>query len=331
MESNGTALVKPEYQGLVMITSPKEALRRYEELQAFVKEVMVKGLDYGIIPGTQRPTLLQPGAQKLEEIYGFAHVFEDAAKVEDWERGFFHYRKRAVITLRSDGRYIGDGIGSCNSKEARYAYRWAFENEVAKGIDKASLRSETRQGKNGKPYTRYRLPNEDIFSLVNTIEKMAAKRALVHGLIGATRSSGVFEQDLEDLPPEVFGEADESRSWQREQAADVATAKAKTHEEIARALMAKITAAKTEKELQAIAGEIGQSGLSKTYTASLFEQGNAKLRAIREAKPAATVAVPAEVKAEPKAAPAEAKKGPNREAGEVDEKELPPLDPDQGP
>ena len=69
----------------------------------------------------------------------------------------------------------------------------------------APLKSETKTGRNGKEYTRFRMPNEDIYSLVNTIEKMACKRALVHAVIGATRSSALFTQDVEDLSTAAGG------------------------------------------------------------------------------------------------------------------------------
>jgi hypothetical protein len=200
-----------------MVVSPAEALRRIQELQAFVKEVMVEGVDFGVIPGTEKPTLLQPGAQKLCEIYGFAFSFEDSKTLEDWSAPLFHYEMRCVLTSRRDGRFIGDGIGSCNSKEKRYAGRWAFDNEIPPGVDKSTLkRREGKSKKNGRPYTQFFVANDDIYSIVNTMKKMACKRSLVHAVIGATRSAGIFTQDVEDLPREAFGKPDASRSWEDE-------------------------------------------------------------------------------------------------------------------
>ena len=204
------ARVERDVDGLTMVVSPAEALRRVQELQAFVKEVLVRGLDDGVIPGTDKPSLLQPGAQKLEEIYGLTHTFEDAGSIQQWDPPFFVFRKRCVLTLRRDGRYVGDGMGSCNSREDRYAWRWVWEE--------TEHSTATRTTRNGKK--QWRVPNPDIFSLVNTIEKMACKRALVHAVIGVTRSSGIFTQDVEDLPKEVFGKADDHRSWEDPDAKD---------------------------------------------------------------------------------------------------------------
>lgn len=223
MTDNGTALatVEREYDGLTMAVAPKEALRRVQELQAFVTTVMLRDLDYGVIPGTgDKPSLLQPGAQKLAEIYGFSHSFEAVEQVKDWERGFFYFEYKCILKSARTGRHVGEGIGSCNSRESKYAGRWVFDRDVPKGLDKASLK--TRSGKSRKPpyqaYTMYLVPNDDPYSLVNTIQKMAAKRAYIHAIVAATRSAGVFTQDVEDLPQEAFGEAEDQRSWEREEA-----------------------------------------------------------------------------------------------------------------
>jgi hypothetical protein len=201
-----TALAKtePDYQGLQMVVSATEAQKRLQSLQAFVKTVMRQGEDFGTIPGTPKPTLFQPGAQKLAELYGLGWRFEDVETVQNWEQGFFFYRKKCIIFSRRDGNDIGHGLGSCNSREDRYAWRWCFESDIPAGMDKATLTTKSKTSKNGRPFKMYRLPNPDIYSVVNTIEKMAAKRAFVGAIISATRSAGLFTQDLEDLPREAF-------------------------------------------------------------------------------------------------------------------------------
>lgn len=226
---NGTAMVRAEPTGLVMVASLEEAKERLKALQDFVVAIMVDGVDYGVIPGTggekgkdekPRKSLLQPGAQKLEEVYGLTHTFE-IEKVEDFGKPFFHYAVRCV--LRRGERYVGDGHGSCNSMEARYAYRWVWPNDVPVEVDKGSLRTRSFTSRDKKrQFVKYKLPNEDVYSLVNTILKMACKRALVHAVIGVTRSSGIFTQDVEDLPPEHRGErpdVPDAEFWEDEQSA----------------------------------------------------------------------------------------------------------------
>jgi hypothetical protein len=48
----------------------------------------------------------------------------------------------------------------------------------------------------------YRVPNPEISDIINTVEKMAQKRALIAAVLIATGISGMFTQDLEDLQPE---------------------------------------------------------------------------------------------------------------------------------
>jgi hypothetical protein len=204
---------------LVMVCAPAEAKRRLEEMQAFVRAAMVPGEDFMVIPGTgdKRPSLLQPGAQKLAEIYGLAHRFLELRDVEDWQAGFFYYSTRCVLTRRADGSFVGEGLGSANSKESKYGMRWVQGKDVPAWLDVATLPRKERPSKyeNGKPYTVFGITNEDPYSIVNTLQKMAAKRAYVHAVLSVTRSSGLFTQDREDLPLDVYGVAEEERPWQR--------------------------------------------------------------------------------------------------------------------
>lgn len=250
---NGAALVKVDADdGLVMHCSPAESQRQLQELQAFVKVNMVEGVDYGTIPGTPKPSLWQPGAQKLCELYGLAHDFLDIETIQDWDKGFFVYRKRCVLTQRRSTMFIGAGVGSCNSREDRYAWRWLDGKKVPSNVEKNGL--VTRDGKWGK---MYRVPNPDVYSLVNTIEKMACKRALVHAVIGVTRSAGIFTQDVEDLPAEVFGQAEGTRPWEHGEVKDAEVVDAKKTDVIADYTKA-ITAAPTVADLQSMAEAIGK-------------------------------------------------------------------------
>lgn len=320
-----TATPLARYEGLSMVMSPADALKRQRELMAFIKEVMVKDVDYGTIPGTPKPTLYQPGAQKLAELYGFATDFEDLSIVEDWSGGFFFYRKKCRVTSRHDGRFIVAGIGSCNSREDRYAWRWVPAHEVPRGLDLESLatkkrvrgifRNELPKGANlsdyateerisqrtKQPYTvylvdesSYRVPNGDVYSLVNTIEKMACKRSLVAGIIGATRSAGVFTQDIEDMltggDRSFFGEAG-APSW----VADAEGTDAETVPIVAR-YAAQIAAATTTNAVGGLKLAIkDDSALDETERASLIEQGRLRYEALKAAKEAKAAKEPADI------------------------------------
>lgn len=216
MSEKSVALARVDSAALAMVMEPTEAVARLRELQAFVSTVMVEGEDYGVLPGSKadrdgnppRKILLKPGAEKLGEIYGLAVVYtDDRPPIERWDDDpFFAYFKRATITRRSDGLFLGSGGGSCNTREKKYASRWVFERDVPADLDTSRLPRKEGIGKNQRPYVQYRIPNPEIFDLVNTVEKMACKRALVGAVISVTRSSGLFTQDLEDMSAGARGD-----------------------------------------------------------------------------------------------------------------------------
>jgi hypothetical protein len=224
---------------------------------------MVEGEDYGIIPGTQKATLYQPGAQKLTELYNFSHRFETDKEIARWDEPLlFFYQMRCVLTSRHDGRFIAEGLGSCNSREDKYLWRWVNESDIPSGVDKKTLKKRERTTKRGL-WIQFRLPNEDITSLVNTVLKMACKRAYVHAVVSATRSAGIFTQDVEDLPRDAFGEEAPTRSWggSADLAAKVGAAiPPKDDPEVARylVLLAKIGESGSSEDLDAITPELAE-------------------------------------------------------------------------
>lgn len=142
--------------------SPDEVTRRTEMLRDYVKNHMTVGEDYGVIPGGNKPTLFKPGAEKLNAVFGLSPMVEVSNRVEDWENGFVAYEMKVTLLNKRTGGIEAEGIGSCNSRERRYK-------------------------------------NQDAAGIANTVLKMAKKRALVDATLSATRASGMFTQDLEDI------------------------------------------------------------------------------------------------------------------------------------
>ena len=225
-----------------------QAAHRRNELVRFVQDIMIKGTDFGVIPGTEKATLFKPGAEKLTTFFGLSPRFEIIKEVEQWDgdEPMFYYLIRC--RLYQGDVFVGEADASCNSRESRYRFRWVSEGDVPPGLDRSALKrrggkvseftfavdkAETG-GQYGKPseywqafkdaidagaahkfkkatskgkqydaweidMAMYRVPNEDIFSQVNTILKMAEKRALVAATLVTVNASEFFTQDLEDL------------------------------------------------------------------------------------------------------------------------------------
>jgi hypothetical protein len=213
------ALVKPTTErAIVMARALQEETEQRAIVRQYVRDHMVVGVDVGRIPGTQKDTLLKPGAEKLVDLFRCTARFVISHKVEDWDRGLFHYEFKVEITSRDSGTVLAEGFGSANSKEGRYRWRNSARKCPSCGKDTISKSKDewgggwycaTKRGGCGAKWAKGaaeiesqeigHTENDDIFTLVNTILKMAKKRALVDASLALSRCSDIFEQDLEDL------------------------------------------------------------------------------------------------------------------------------------
>lgn len=148
-----------------------EARQRVAALQQFVNEIMMPNEDYGIIPGCKKPSLFKAGAEKLCDVFGFSKHVEVINRVEDWDKKIFHYEIKVTLINKRTSLIEAEGVGSCNNRESKYV-------------------------------------KQDAYSILNTLLKMAKKRAIVDAVLSATRSSGIFNQDLEDIKKEVNSETE---------------------------------------------------------------------------------------------------------------------------
>jgi len=181
------------------VLSLKDALMCQNKVREFMAIAMQEGEDYGVIPGCgDRPTLYQPGAQKLCNLFGLITGNPELEKIEDWNRPFFNYSFKIPIVDSATGTVLCYGYGSCNSKEKKYRYKTVYDNQATPEQKHTGKRIQKRS-RAGKPYFVIQIENDDIYTMTNTLLKMAYKRAFVHGVIQATRSAQEFTQDVEDL------------------------------------------------------------------------------------------------------------------------------------
>lgn len=166
-----------------------ETLNKVTSMQAAIKGALKVGHDFDTIPGTGKPTLLKPGAEKILMMFGLTSEYEIVDSNVNYEKGIFAYTIRC--TLSKNGIKITEGLGSCSSYEKKYRYRWTTANEVPNGVDINTL----KQNKYGK----YQIENDEIQDLANTILKMAKKRAQVDAVLTVASLSEVFTQDVEDM------------------------------------------------------------------------------------------------------------------------------------
>ena len=135
-------------------------LTKIAQFQQLVQNQLKQNHDYGIIPGTPKPTLLKPGAEKILMLMGLRSEFEIVDSTRDFEKGFFQYQVRCKL-YRGD-ILITEGLGAANTKERKYL-------------------------------------KQDPYTIDNTVLKIAKKRALIDAVLLVASLSEVFTQDLEDI------------------------------------------------------------------------------------------------------------------------------------
>ena len=192
------AIVKQENQVVSLLDSMdmgevKNTLGKISQFQTIIQQTLKKDHDYGEIGGVTKPTLLKPGAEKILMLMGLSSEYEFMEKIEDYEKGIFAYTMKCV--LKKNGQKITEGVGSCNSKEDKYRWRWVKEDDLPIGIDKDTVKSKT----DNWGHVKYKIENDDICSQANTILKMAKKRAQIDATLTVASLSEIFTQDIEGM------------------------------------------------------------------------------------------------------------------------------------
>lgn len=196
---------------------PIEALiQRVRKIQEVQKRVMQEGRHYGKIPGVDKPSLLKPGAELLCMTFQLDPQFSATETRGDGD----HLESVVTCTLyhAPTGRRLGSGIGSCSTKESKYAYRKA--ERTCPECGKASIIKGKSDygggwlcwGKKGGCGAKFgdfekaiteqptdRVPNPDVADQYNTVRKMACKRAHVAAVLFVTGASDLFTQDVEEM------------------------------------------------------------------------------------------------------------------------------------
>jgi hypothetical protein len=195
-------IVKVEGQQLAR-PSDVMPVRDLLEMQAKIKqvmdEVMKEGSHYGNIPGCPKPSLYQPGAEKLLETFRLAarHEVHDLTTP-----GIIRYRVRCEITSIITGSVLGDEWGECSSDEEKYAWKGAVCHEEWEETPVDQRRKKWQKDRSGKAYSKEQIRTNPSDS-ANTILAMACKRAKVRAARAALAASDIFDVNIEDIPADI--------------------------------------------------------------------------------------------------------------------------------
>lgn len=174
----------------VDISAIQKTMEKITQFQSVVQKSLKSDMDYGKIPGVNKPTLLKPGGEKICMLFGLNPEYEFLATTEDYQSEFFSYNIKC--TLFKNGYPCAQGVGSCNSKEKKY--RYINVDEVPENYTGYSEKFTNNYGK-----VKFKIENNDTCSLVNTILKMAKKRAFIDAVLQVASLSEIFTQDMEDM------------------------------------------------------------------------------------------------------------------------------------
>lgn len=153
-----------------------------EQVKNAVSKVMKEGIDndYAVIPHTHKKSLLKPGAEKLMRLFGLGARFKSIEKTFDLVENFAMYSYEAEVYHLRTGTVIASCEGTANSQEKKYKERKIYTWQHGKKI----------------PTGSEAIPVADI---VNTLKKMAQKRAMVGAVIIAVGASDYFSQDEDEI------------------------------------------------------------------------------------------------------------------------------------
>lgn len=171
------------------ISSAADILAAQNATRELIAATLQADRDYGVIPGTNKPTLLKPGAERICLAFGLTAEYDVAEQEVDHDRpvnwvkrswkwgkakgekvwfentgtslGLYRYVVRCSLRHRDSGVVVATGIGSCSTMESKY-------------IDR---------------------PRD----LENTVLKMGQKRAFIAATLNAAGLSDQFTQDAEDM------------------------------------------------------------------------------------------------------------------------------------
>lgn len=181
--------------------TPEMVLAQVHLVQEVMRQAMTEGIHYGKVGNVSKPSLYKPGAEKLCLTFRLkpSYTYERLA-----DEPHVTYIATCTLTHINSGVEWAQGVGSCTSREDRYAYRWQKRDQRPSKEVQDDMRAQGtgrfRQVR-GAWQWQERLDNPNPAEQDNTILKMAGKRALVAAVLNALAVSDIFTQDVEDTGP----------------------------------------------------------------------------------------------------------------------------------
>lgn len=215
--------------------SSANAIRQINLIQDVMRSVMKVDEHYGTIPGTNKPSLYKPGAEKLSLVFRLRPGYR--IDRTDMANGHREYEVTCTLYHIPTGQSVGEGVGSATTMEGKYRFRGGEKESTGKPVPTEywNLKSagKTAEAKAligglsvGKVDGKWEIciigekqEHDNPADYYNTVLKMAKKRAHVDAILTATAASDIFTQDVEDMP-EVFDKSSTTKQTANGKASD---------------------------------------------------------------------------------------------------------------
>jgi hypothetical protein len=193
-----------------------ELVQRLAVIREAMANAMQEGIDYGRIPGVDKPTLFKPGAEKLGVLF---QLDVQLASTKTWGPGeHLTVETKATVYHAPTGQRLGFGEGLATTREKKHAKR--KQERLCPSCGAAAVIAgkaeygggwlcwKKRDGcgakfSAGDPQIEDQevgtIENPELPDSWNNVVKMAAKRARVDAVLAVTGASALFTQDAEDL------------------------------------------------------------------------------------------------------------------------------------
>jgi hypothetical protein len=197
-----------------------ELTKRLELIEEVKRTAMRQDVDYGLVPGTDKPGLFKPGAEKLAILF---KLDVQPRNEPIWGPGaHLTVISRATVYHAPTGSRLGYGEGICSSRERSRAYR--KRERTCPACDTAAVIKGKAEFGGGWLCWRKRdgcgakfpdgderiegqevgeIENPDLPDTWNAVTKMAKKRAYADAVLSVTGASAIFTQDLGADPTEA--------------------------------------------------------------------------------------------------------------------------------
>lgn len=181
--------------GQALAVSPQyveSTVRSLALLRQLVHEVLVEGRDYGSVPGLPE-FLWDPGASTIIASFnchaGHRRVL---SHIDDGKRLSMVLEVPIIHNITQ--LEVGSGIGATTVAETKYKYRWEKNPEGWGYSEEQIEKLETRERYD---HTEYKILNPEPADLLNTVVKMASKRAEVDAAEGLPGAASALRELLD--------------------------------------------------------------------------------------------------------------------------------------